>query len=98
MLQHVIWRFICREQVQSVDTLTGITAHSRFCFSLVLLFCCFMSVYLSFDPETFLDALNFRLKRFLNCPRRGNLRYTTHRKNVCIFKKCIMKCNYNQLL
>lgn len=32
----------------------------------------FLSVYLSFDPESYLAALNLDLK-VLNCPKRGNL-------------------------
>ncbi len=57
-----------------------------FCVTFLLLCVC----GLSFDPETFWAALNFTLKKMLNCPMRDNLCCTTHGKNVYIFKKCIM--------
>lgn len=58
LFQHDILRFICREQIQSVDSLTGITRQPFVCFYLVWLFL----LLLSFDPETSWAALNLDLK------------------------------------
>lgn len=50
-------------------------------------------MYLSFDLETSLAALNLDLKKMLTCPMRGNLCCTTLQEKIFAYIKmyCVMQ-------